>query len=242
MNTIDKLDILAFGAHPDDVEIGMGATLAKYAEEGFRVGICDLTKAELSSNGTVDIRQKEAKRAGEILGVATRIQLTWPDRGLRTITEKQLAEVVSIIRKYQPEVIFAPFPIDRHPDHGACTDIVKEAFFNSGIKRYQCAGDLHAFRPKNLHLYFINGYEHPDFVIEVTNFIEKKKQALLAYESQFVKASDSIDTPLTNDYIAVVESRERLFGKEVGVNYAEGFKTTKPLVVSNLITRGERDR
>ncbi|MFC0470262.1 bacillithiol biosynthesis deacetylase BshB1 [Halalkalibacter kiskunsagensis] len=237
-----KLDILAFGAHPDDVEIGMGATLAKYVEAGYRVGICDLTKAELSSNGTVELRQKEAKRAGEILGLTTRIQLTLPDRGLKVITKEQLAEVVSIIRTYKPAVVFAPFPIDRHPDHGACTDIVKEACFNAGIKRYQCADDLHAFRPDALHFYFINGYEHPDFVIDVTHFIEKKKQALLAYESQFVKTSDSIDTPLTNDYITVVDSRERLFGKEVGVTYAEGFKTMKPIIVSNLFAGGESNR
>ncbi|WP_332693270.1 bacillithiol biosynthesis deacetylase BshB1 [Halalkalibacter lacteus] len=239
---MNRLDILAFGAHPDDVEIGMGATLAKYVEAGYRVGICDLTKAELSSNGTVEIRQKEAKRAGEILGLKIRIQLTLPDRGLKTITDDQLAEVVSIIRKYKPAAVFAPFHVDRHPDHGACTDIVKEAFFNAGIKRYQCADHLHAFRPDDLYFYFINGYEHPDFVIDVTNFIENKKQALLAYESQFVKTSDSVDTPLTNDYISVVESRERLFGKEVGVTYAEGFKTMKPLVVSNLFAGGERDR
>ncbi|MDT8859986.1 bacillithiol biosynthesis deacetylase BshB1 [Alkalihalobacillus sp. MEB130] len=230
-----KLDILAFGAHPDDVEIGMGATLAKYAKAGYHVGICDLTKAEYSSNGTVEQRQEEARHAGEIVGLATRIQLTLPDRGLKHISAEQLAEVVSVIRKYKPSILFTPYQVDRHPDHSACTEIIKEAYFNAGIKRYECADQLEAFRPEELFYYFINGYEHPDFVVDVSDFYDIKIKALQAYESQFLKTSHSIETPLTNGYINVVEARERLFGKEVGVTYAEGFKTTKPIVMTNLL-------
>jgi bacillithiol biosynthesis deacetylase BshB1 len=229
-----KLDILAFGAHPDDAEIGMGATIAKEAIRGREVGICDLTKAELSSNGTVDTRQEEASRAGAILGLTARIQLTFSDRGLRNFSDEQLAEVVSVIREYKPTIVFAPYQIDRHPDHGACAQLVKEAVFNAGIKRYQCANQLEAHRPDHLYYYFINGYEHPDFVVDVSNYMEKKIKALMAYESQFVKTASSVDTPLTNDYIQVVEARERLFGKEVGVQFAEGFMTTKPIVVTNF--------
>jgi bacillithiol biosynthesis deacetylase BshB1 len=236
-----KLDILAFGAHPDDVEIGMGATLAKYAEAGYRVGICNLTKAELSSNGTVEIRQEEAKRASAILGIDTRIQLTWADRGLRLISDQQLSELVSVIREYQPTIIFAPFKEDRHPDHGACAELVEEAFFNAGIKKYQCANRLRAYRPENLFYYFINGYQHPDFVVDVSQFMEKKSKALLSYQSQFVKTDDSVETPLTNDYVAVVESRERLFGKEVGVTFAEGFMSSKPIVISDFFAGKDRD-
>lgn len=235
-----KLDLLAFGAHPDDVEIGMGATLAKYAAEGYRVGICDLTKAELSSNGTVAIRQEEAKKAADILGLAERIQLDFPDRGLTRVMSEQLAELVSIIRKYEPTLVFSPYHVDRHPDHGACTELVKEAVFNAGIRKYRCKLDLPAFRPNNVHYYFINGYEHPDFVIPVSEFMEKKKQALLAYQSQFVKSEQSVETPLTNGYIPVIEARERLFGKDVGVEYAEGFMTSKTMVVSDLFAGGKR--
>ncbi|WP_052144674.1 bacillithiol biosynthesis deacetylase BshB1 [Halalkalibacter okhensis] len=237
---MDRLDILAFGAHPDDVEIGMGATLAKYASEGFRVGICDLTKAEYSSNGTVEQRQKEAKTAGEILKLTARIQLSLSDRGLKNITEDQLSDVVSVIRKYKPSIVFTPYQVDRHPDHGACSDIVKEAVFNAGIKRYICSEKLNAFRPDDVYFYFINGYEHPDFVVDVTNFFETKMRALQAYESQFIKTVNTVDTPLTNGYIAVVEARERLFGKEAGVTYAEGFKTTKPIVITNLFAGKEQ--
>ncbi|WP_227936216.1 bacillithiol biosynthesis deacetylase BshB1 [Alkalihalobacillus deserti] len=236
-----KLDILAFGAHPDDVEIGMGATLAKYVEAGYRVGICNLTKAELSSNGTVEIRQEEAKRASAVLGVDVPIQLTLADRGLKTVSDQQLSELVSVIRELQPTIVFAPFKEDRHPDHGACATLVEEAVFNAGIKKYQCASKLKAYRPLNLFYYFINGYQHPDFVVDVTHFMDKKIQALLAYKSQFVKTDDSIDTPLTNDYIAVVEARERLFGNEVGVPFAEGFMSSKPIIVTDFFAGKDRD-
>ncbi|MFC0559908.1 bacillithiol biosynthesis deacetylase BshB1 [Halalkalibacter alkalisediminis] len=236
-----KLDILAFGAHPDDVEIGMGATLAKYVEAGYRVGICDLTKAELSSNGTVEIRQAEAKRAADVLGIDVRIQLTMADRGLKMISNDELAELVSIIRKYRPSIVFAPFKKDRHPDHGACAKLIEEAVFNAGIKKYPCKSRLDAYRPRDLYYYFINGYQHPDFVVDVTKTMEKKKQALMVYESQFVKTDDSVDTPLTNDYIAVVEGRERLFGKEVGVAFAEGFMTSKPIIVPDFFAGEDRD-
>ncbi|NEU31181.1 bacillithiol biosynthesis deacetylase BshB1 [bacterium LRH843] len=237
-----KLDMLAFGAHPDDVEIGMGATLAKYASLGYKVGICDLTKAELSSNGSIDIRQKEAKKAANILGLSKRIQLSFADRGLKRVTSEQLSELVSVIREHRPTVVFSPYEIDRHPDHAACTELVKEAVFNSRIHKYQCARDLKAFRPDYLHYYFINGYDHPDFVIDISAFMEKKKQALLAYESQFTKNDESVDTPLTNGYIPVVSARDRLFGKEAGVEYAEGFMTSKPLILTNLLAGGERHR
>lgn len=234
-----KLDILAFGAHPDDVEIGMGATLAKYAEAGFRVGICDLTMAELSSNGTVELRQTEAKKAAEILGITERIQLDFPDRGLRHLTIEDIKRIVSVIRKYKPTFVFAPYPIDRHPDHGDCSMLIKEATFNAGIHRYRCHEQLDAHRPKALYYYFINSFDKPDFVIDVTKQMDKKKEALLTYKSQFVKDKHSVETPLTNGYLSFVESRERLFGKESGTTYAEGFRSDKPIVIENLFA-GER--
>lgn len=235
-----KLDILAFGAHPDDVEIGMGATLAQYVSRGYRVGICDLTKAELSSNGTVLIRQEEAEQAAAILGLTERIGLDFADRGLTRSSPEQLAQLVSIIRQYQPAIVFSPYQVDRHPDHGACAELVREAIFNAGIRRYRCQRDLPAFRPDDHYHYFINGYERPDFVIPVSVFMEKKKQALLAYRSQFLKSDGSVETPLTNGYLPVVEARDRLFGRDVGVDYAEGFMTSTPLVVADLFAGKDR--
>lgn len=237
---MSRLDILAFGAHPDDVEIGMGGTLAKYSEMGYKVGICDLTMAELSSNGSPELRQLEAAQASEFLGLTKRIQLALPDRGLSQISNEQLAEIVSVIRFYRPTFIFAPYKIDRHPDHGDCANVIKQAVFNAGIRRYICKDNLAAFKPNDLFYYFINGYERPDFVIDISSYVEQKESALLAYKSQFITTENSVQTPLTNNYVTVVKARDHLFGKETAVSYAEGFKTSKPLLVSDLFTGGER--
>ncbi|MBM7619524.1 bacillithiol biosynthesis deacetylase BshB1 [Bacillus tianshenii] len=232
------LDILAFGAHPDDVEIGMAGTLAKYKEKGLRVGICDLTMAELSSNGTVAIRQKEAKHAGEILGLDARIQLNLPDRGL-TLSDEHIKEVVSVIRKYKPKVIFAPYWEDRHPDHGNCAKIVEEAAFSSGIRRFAADDDgLEAHKIQNLFFYMINGMHQAQFYIDITKYVDKKTNALMAYESQFEVGENGVVTPLTNGYVDSVISREKVFGKQIGSVYAEGFFAKAPLIINNDLIGG----
>ncbi|PMC39398.1 bacillithiol biosynthesis deacetylase BshB1 [Bacillus sp. UMB0899] len=228
----NQLDFLAIGAHPDDVEIGMGGTIAKYTQKGFKVGICDLTKAELSSNGTVSTRQEEAKHAGEILGISTRIQLSIPDRGLY-LTDPYIKEIVEIIRTYKPRIVFAPYNKDRHPDHGNCSRLVEEAVFSAGIKNFQDNQGLPAHRVQHVYFYMINGFHKPNFVVDISETIDFKLNSLRAYESQFEKSEGSTDTPLTNGYIEAVESRERLYGKEVGVMYAEGFLAKKPILISN---------
>lgn len=222
--------MLAFGAHADDVEIGMAGTIAKYVAMGKKVGICDLTKAELSSNGTVELRLNEARNAAEILGVQQRGNLDMKDRGI-VINDESIKKVVELIRLFRPTVIFAPYFEDRHPDHGNCARLVDEAVFSAGIKNYYSDCKYPAYRPKNLYYYMINGFHKPDFVIDITPFFEKKIESLQAYKSQFIKGSDTIDTPLVNGYIESVEARERLFGKEVGVNFGEGFKVKTPLLV-----------
>ena len=226
------IDILAFGAHPDDVEIGMGGTIAKYAKKGYHIAICDLTMAELSSNGTVSIRQEEAKHAGEILGLTKRIQLSLPDRGLY-ISEEAINSIVTIIREYRPKVVFVPYYEDRHPDHGNCSRLVAEAVFSAGIGKYKDQAQQSPHRVQSSYYYMINGFHKPDFVIDISDNIEQKVRSLQAYESQFEKSTLSTDTPLTNGYIEAVESRERLYGREVGVKFAEGFKTSKPILLSN---------
>ncbi|MFC3884224.1 bacillithiol biosynthesis deacetylase BshB1 [Bacillus songklensis] len=225
-----QLDVLAFGAHADDVEIGMGGTIAKFAEEGLKVGVCDLTHAELSSNGTVERRKQEAEKASHILGIHKRVHLSIPDRGL-FLTEDHIRKVVSIIRTYRPKLIFAPYYEDRHPDHGNCAKIVEEAMFSAGIRNYEDEEKQPAHRPAALHYYMINGFHKPHFFVDVSNTFQKKLASLQAYESQFVKGEGSFNTPLVNGYIETVERRERLFGKEAGVLYAEGFLTKKPLLL-----------
>ncbi|WP_413380557.1 bacillithiol biosynthesis deacetylase BshB1 [Alkalihalobacillus sp. 1P02AB] len=232
---MNKVDVLAFGAHPDDVEIGMGATLAKFAKEGKTVAICNLTYAELSSNGTVEQRQEEAKKAAEILKVSHLLQLDLKDRGLKYVSTEQLGKIVDVIREYQPRIVFAPYHVDRHPDHGHCFELVQEALFNARIRRYETNQSLQAHIVEQFYTYFINGSPNPDFVLDVSDFYVQKKAALQAYQSQFQKrGDDAVETPLTNGYIEVVSARERLYGKEVDVTYAEGFKTIKPLKLDTL--------
>ncbi|EIJ78659.1 hypothetical protein PB1_13914 [Bacillus methanolicus PB1] len=228
---LQYLDILAFGAHADDVEIGMGGTIAKYASKGYKIGICDLTKAELSSNGTVEIRQAEANRAAEILGTSVRETLDIPDRGL-FLSETYITKVADVIRRYRPKIVFAPYFEDRHPDHSNCARLVKEAVFSAGIKKFKTKAVPEPHKVANIYFYMINGFHVPDFVIDISAFIDKKIAALQAYESQFVKTKESFETPLVNGYIEAVKAREKMFGKEAGADFAEGFKTAKPFLVN----------
>lgn len=226
----EHLHILAFGAHADDVEIGMAGTLSKLSSEGKRVGICDLTDADLSSNGNVQLRKEEAARAAEILGVSYRASLAMPDRGL-FLNEDYIKKIVNVIRTHKPKIVFAPYFEDRHPDHGNCSRLVEEAVFSAGIKKYHTGIEMEPHRVEKVYFYMINGFHKPDFTIDISPFIDKKLSALRAYRSQFEQSDQSIDTPLVNGYIETVEARERMFGKLVGVSYAEGFKTKVPVLL-----------
>ncbi|PLT34893.1 bacillithiol biosynthesis deacetylase BshB1 [Bacillus sp. V5-8f] len=226
----NKIDILAFGAHADDVEIGMGGTIAKYAAMGKKILICDLTKAELSSNGTVETRMEEAKKAASILGVE-RISLDLPDRGLY-LTAEAVEKIAMAIRQYKPKLLFAPYYEDRHPDHGNCARLVEEAAFSAGIRKYIEHTGIEAHKAENLYLYMINGFHKPDFVVDISATMGKKLDSLRAYESQFQKSKTGVMTPLVNGYIESVEARERLFGQGAGVDFAEGFISKKPILLS----------
>ncbi|MEC1260554.1 bacillithiol biosynthesis deacetylase BshB1 [Bacillus swezeyi] len=231
------LDILAFGAHSDDVEIGMGGTIAKYTKKGFRIGICDLTQAELSSNGTVETRKNEAALAAEILGASPRISLALPDRGL-FLNQAAVMEAVSVIRMYKPKLVFVPYQKDRHPDHGHAAEIVEEAVFSAGIHKYEDAKKQPAHKVQNMYYYMINGFHKPEFVIDISETMAQKKESLGAYQSQFSRSEQSVETPLTNGYIETVEAREKLLGKEAGVAYAEGFFSKRTLLLNNDLFGG----
>jgi N-acetylglucosamine malate deacetylase 1 len=224
------LHILAFGAHADDVEIGMGGSIAKLTAKGKRIGICDLTDADLSSNGTIALRKQEAKNAAEILGVTERLSLGLPDRGL-LLKEEYISEIASVIRRFQPQIVFAPYLEDRHPDHGNCARLVEEAVFSAGIRKYVTKNGEEPHKVQRLYFYMINGFHKPDFSIDISNTMEKKISALGAYKSQFEQAENSVETPLINGYIESVEARERLFGQQVGVKFAEGFKSKVPILL-----------
>lgn len=232
-----KLDILVFGAHADDAEIGMAGTIAKHTAAGLKVGLCDLTAAEMSSNGTVELRKEEAQQAADLLGVSVRSNLGLSDRGL-FITEEHVAAVTAEIRRFAPAIVFAPYWEDRHPDHIACSKLVEEAVFNAKLRKYM--PDKPAVSAPQLFFYFINDLGRTDLIVDVTEQYGLKEQALSCYRSQFTKplGADAVSTPLTEGYIERVRSRDMLLGQRRLIPYAEGFATKVPYAV-NLFTAGD---
>jgi len=228
---VEYFDVLAFGAHPDDVEIGMAGTIAKFTKLGYKVAICDLTEAELSSNGDTATRRKEAESADKILGVSKRFNLSFSDRGLY-LSEDSIKQVVSLIRMTKPSIVFSPYEIDRHPDHGNCTKIIEEAVFSSGIRKFNVNTTHEAHKVNHVFQYMINGFHRPNFIVNISETIQLKKEALEAYESQFTPGETGVSTPLTNDYVESVIAREKMIGKEVGISYGEGFMSKKPLLLN----------
>lgn len=225
-------DMLVFGAHPDDVEIGMGGTIAKHTQYGSSVVICDLTLAEMSSNGDVETRQKEAAEAASILGVQKRINLKLPDRGL-TFEREQMEAIVKIIRTYKPKIIFAPYWEDRHPDHIMCSRMVQEAVFNAKLRKWM--PEIPAYTVKQLYFYFINGIHTPDLIVDITDTFAQKKRALHAYQSQFTIDEAAVQTPLNQGYLTNVEARDQLIGQRHLLAYAEGFKQQFSYLVHRFV-------
>lgn len=227
------LDILIMGAHPDDAEIGMGATIAKHTKAGYRVGICDLTYAEMSSNGTVETRQAEAAAASQALGLTLRTNLGLPDRGL-FINPAYIEAITLEIRRHRPSIVFAPYWMDRHPDHVACSQLVQEAVFNAKLRKYAPEAGLEAVTVAQLYFYFINDVYEADLIVDVTDHYEQKQQSLLAYGTQFMPARNDnsfVATPLNQGYLERIEARDRLFGQKCGVPYGEGFVSKLPYPV-----------
>lgn len=223
MSRTGQVDIMVFSAHPDDAEIGVGGTIAKHSEAGFRVMLIDLTEAELSSNGDVQTRRSEAVKAAAILG-AERKNLKIPDRGIE-LSRKYIDQLVQIIRTYKPKVVFAPFEVDRHPDHVLTSRLVETAVFDAKLRKH--LPKLPAWQVPELLFYPIHEAPKCDIVIDVTDQHVKKQEALLAYRSQFdnVTNTDStrVKTPLTNGYLQSVVGRDRLLAQPYDFEYAEGF-------------------
>ena len=224
------LDLLVFGPHPDDLEIGLGGTIARHVAQGSSVGLCDLTAGEMGSNGTVEQRIAEAEAARVVLGAAWRENLRLPDREIGKSPD-HLITVASFIRKHRPRVVAAPYWSDRHPDHGAASALVTEAVFNAGLKKYRAEGE--AWKAEWICYYFINDSDKPSFVVDVSEYYEKKRQALDCHVTQFQRpgpgtAATRLNTPL---FRQLIESRDAQFGALAGVTWAEG------LVVRDTIAR-----
>lgn len=230
MNAVDRVDLLVFGPHPDDLEIGLGGAIAKHVALGYRVGLCDLTRGELSTNGTPDQRVAEAEAARKVLGATWRKNLGLPDGSLGSDPAHQ-REIVTLIRAARPKAIAAPYGRDRHPDHVDASRLLTQAVFKSGLARYQAPGA--AWRPDWLVHYFINDSCRPSFVVDVSAHYEQKRAALACHRSQFeIAATAGSPTRLTSPtFRQLIESRDAQFGALIGVTFAEG------LVVRELQTR-----
>ena len=233
-----QLDILAFGAHPDDVELGCGATIAKEVSLGKKVGIVDLTRGELGTRGSADLRALEAANAAKILGVSVRENLRFADGFFVNDKEHQL-EIIKIIRKYQPEIVLCNAIDDRHIDHPKGSSLVSDACFLSGLLKIETEveGKLQEkWRPKQVYHYLQWKNLQPDFVVNVTGFMDVKTKSVLAYSSQFYDPkSNEPETPITSkNFIDSINYRARDLGRLIGVNYAEGFNTERYVAVEDL--------
>ena len=233
-----KLSILAFGAHPDDVELSASGTLLKHQAAGATIGIIDLTEGELGSRGTVDTRYAEAKAAGEILQLSVRENLQMGD-GFFTHSEENLLKIVQQIRRFQPTVVFANAHSDRHPDHAKGSKLVSEACFLAGLSKISTSWDGEeqiAYRPKAVYHYIQDHYLVPDFVIDVTDFVPQKMNAIKAYKTQFWDPnSTEPKTPISGEeFFEFLHGRMAQYGRSIGVKYAEGFTVERTLGVSNL--------
>ena len=233
-----KLDILAFGSHPDDVELGAAATIAKEISLGKKVGIIDLTQGELGSRGSKELRKEEASKAAQILGVSVRENLEFAD-GFFTNDKEHLLKVVKYIRKYQPEIVLCNAVDDRHLDHGKGSKLVSDACFLSGLQKITTEFEgisQKQWRPKLVYHYIQWKNTPPDFVVDVTGFMNVKMDAVMAYSSQFYTPnSKEIETPIsTKNFIDSIEYRSRELGRLIGVDHAEGFTVERFVAVSSL--------
>ncbi|GAA0750153.1 bacillithiol biosynthesis deacetylase BshB1 [Gaetbulibacter jejuensis] len=233
-----KLDILAIGAHPDDVELGCGATIAKEIANGKTVGIIDLTRGELGTRGTVETRKEEAENSAKILGVSVRENLGFAD-GFFINDKKHQLEVIKMIRKYQPEVVLCNAIDDRHIDHGKGSKLVSDACFLSGLTKIETEIEgepQEQWRPKHVYHYIQWKTIEPDFVVDVSDVIDIKMKSVLAYKTQFYDPSNTApNTPISSkNFTDSVKYRARDLGRLIGVEFAEGFTVERYVAVNSI--------
>lgn len=236
-----KLDVLAIGVHPDDVELGCSGVLMVEIKNGKKAGIIDLTQGELGTRGTVETRYEEAKKAAEVIGAVARENLRMRDGFFKNDEEHQL-KLIAAIRKYRPEVVLANALDDRHPDHGRAGHLILDSCFLSGLAKVETLGEngdrQEKWRPKYVLHYIQDWYHEPDILIDISEVFEQKMKSIEAYSTQFHVASEPteglqtyISTP---DFLESVIARARMLGKRIGVKYAEGFTSVKKIGIRNL--------
>ncbi|MCC6289224.1 MAG: bacillithiol biosynthesis deacetylase BshB1 [Chitinophagaceae bacterium] len=236
-----KLDILAIAVHPDDVELGCSGVLMMEKKNGKKTGVVDLTRGELGTRGTAETRDIEAAAAAKVMGIDVRENLRMADGFFRN-DEAHQRLLIKYIRKYRPEIVLSNALDDRHPDHGRAGHLIKDACFLSGLRKIETMDDNGSlqehWRPKYIFHYIQDRYYEPDFVYDITDVFERKIQSIKAYSSQFHSTKYNIDEPQTYistpEFLNAIVGRLAMFGKMVGVSYAEGFRTEKMIGISNF--------
>jgi len=232
-----SIDLLAFGPHPDDIEIGLGGTIARQTASGLVVGLCDLTLGEMGSNGTPEERLIEAEAASKVLGAAWRENLGWPDRGIGQ-NDAHVRQAAAVIRRHRPRTVAVPYWSDRHPDHVAASQVLSEAVFNAGLRRYEAAGE--AWKAEWICYYFINDGATPSFLVDVTDHYDVKRRALDCHGSQFRRSPAHTPTRLNApSFRQLIESRDAQFGALAGVRWAEGVVVREPVLLQTLNREAE---
>ncbi|MEZ5173996.1 MAG: bacillithiol biosynthesis deacetylase BshB1 [Bacteroidia bacterium] len=233
-----KLDILAFGAHPDDIELGCGGLLISEMLKGRKTGLVDLTSGELGSRGTVEIRKAEADRAAEIMGAAMRVNLGIPD-GRFEINDDNRAKIIHIIRTYRPEIIIANAKYDRHPDHGRASLLVEEAAFLAGLVKWQSKGiESRAWRPKAVYKYMQFVHFKPDFIYDISHVADRKMEAIKAHASQFYNPDSAEPETLiaSKEFFNSISARCAEFGLQAGFACGEPFQVIKTPGVKDIFS------
>ena len=233
-----KLDLLAFGVHPDDVELGCGGVLLSEKSKGKFTGIADLTQGELGTRGTAETRKQEAANAAKILGVDVRVNLGLAD-GFFSNDEPAQRKVIEVIREFRPEIIICNAPEDRHPDHGRSASLVSDAAFLAGLAKIETEKDgrkQEHWRPKYIFHFIQDRYLNPDFVVDISETFDKKLEAVEAYKTQFY--NPELNEPQTYisspQFLASIIARAAMLGKMIGVKYAEGFISKKMIGIRDL--------
>ena len=233
-----KLDILAIGVHPDDVELSCSGTLLKHIATGKQCGVLDLTRGELGTRGNAELRTKEANEAAMLLGVAIRKQLDMKD-GFFQQNEEHLLQIIKVLREFRPEIVLANAVSDRHPDHGRAAKLIADACFYSGLVKIQTEVDgeqQEAWRPKAVYHYIQDNFIHPDFVIDVSDHIETKRKAIMCFSSQFYDPSSTEPvTPISSpEFLETLFAKMSMWGRAIGVKYAEGYTVNRYPGVKDL--------
>ncbi|HPQ08302.1 MAG TPA: bacillithiol biosynthesis deacetylase BshB1 [Bacteroidia bacterium] len=234
-----KLNILAFGAHPDDVEISCAGIILKHIDLGYSVGIIDLTGGELGTRGNKELRLQEASKANKLMGISIRENLNMRDGFFKNDEEHQL-KIIQKIRQYQPDIILANAPTDRHNDHGRAAQLVKEAAFLSGLIKIETTLDgqaQQAWRPKAVYHYIQDYFLEPTFVVDISPYFQKKIEILKCYSSQFYNPnSNEPETPISKkDFFDVIESKARILGRYINAEFAEGFIANRYIGVNDIV-------